>query len=125
MHECTLSLISSSSELLFSSSSEDWVEPTTVKWFKPSKQKQKQKTCDNSNTAWDAYFHSTTYMYMYGSISENFKGKGSQMRFPEGWSGEIHAWTFPPAPKEKNIYIIYTFLAAHEYKIAAGLQGQN
>ena len=64
-------------------------------------------------------------MYMYGSISKNFKGKGSQMRFPEGWSGEIHAWTFPPAPKEKNIYIIYTFLAAHEYKIAAGLQGQN
>ena len=125
MHECTLSLISSSSELLFSSSSEDWLGPPTVKWFKTSKT-QKQKTCDNSNTAWYAYFHSTTYMYMYGSIFENFKGKGSQMRFPERWSGEIHAWTFPPpSPKEKNIYIIYTFLAAHEYKIAAGLQGQN
>ena len=63
-------------------------------------------------------------MYMYGSIFENFKGKGSQLRFPEGWGGEIHAWTSPPPPKKK-IYIIYTFLAAHEYKIAAGLQEQN
>lgn len=125
MHECTLSLISSSSELLFSSSSEDWVGPTTVKWFKPSKKKQKQKSCDNSNTAWDAYFHSTTYMYRYGSIFENLKGKGSQLRFPEGWGGEIHAWTSPPPPpKEKIVYITYTFLAAHEYKLLLGYKNR-
>lgn len=125
MHECTLSLISSSSELLFSSSSEDWLGPTTVKWFyKPSKKKQKQKSCDNSNTAWDAYFHSTTYMYMYGSIFENFKGKGSQWGSQRGKVGKyMHG--HPPPPPKKKIYIIYKFLAAYEYKIAAGLQRQN
>ena len=82
--------------------------------------------------AWDAYFHLTTYMYMYGSIFENFKGEGSQLRFPAGGGGGgkyMHGhFPSPPLPtpqRRKNIYIIYTFLAAHEYKIAAGLQEQN
>ena len=31
----------------------------------------------------------------------------------------------PPPPREKKIHIVYTLLAAPEYKIAAGLQEQN
>ena len=64
-------------------------------------------------------------MYMYGSVFENFKGKGSQWDSQRGEVGKYMHGHFPPPPKEKNIYIIYKFLAAHEYKIAAGLQGQN
>jgi len=54
------------------------------------------------------------------------RGRRSQPRFPEGWGNTcMDIPPSPPPPKKKYIYIIYTLLAAREYKIAAGLQEQN
>ena len=67
--------------------------------------------------------HTCTCMVPFLKIS---RGRGLN-EIPRGvkWGNTCMDISLPPPPKEKNIYIIYKFLAAHEYKIAAGLQGQN
>ena len=66
--------------------------------------------------------HTCTCMVPFLKIS---RGRGLKLDSQRGEVGKYMHGHPPPPPKEKNTYIIYTFLAAHEYKIAAGLQGQN
>lgn len=107
MQECTLSLISSSSELLFSSSSEDWLGPTTVKWFKTSKN-TKTKNLWQLKHGMRCIF-SLNYIHVHVWFHFwKFQGEGVLTENPRGVRWGNTCMDIPPPPqRKKNIYHIY------------------
>lgn len=122
MHECTLSLISSSSELLFSSSSDNWLGPTTVKWFKPSKNTKTKNLWQLKHGMRCIFSLNYKHVHVWFHFWK-FQGEGVSTEIPRGVRWGNTCMDIPP-PKEKIIYITYTFLAAHEYKLLLGYKNR-